>query len=139
MRKPSAGVVIGMDPHKRSVTIEVMTGDETVADLVEILTLDEWQTPRLYEHDPIDSEVYRQLAGLLATADPSRYRRRCRPPAIGRIGRDPAACNRRRILSGLRAQAAKRHGRSRGGYTLALSGNFVPSRPSLQAADRMPV
>jgi hypothetical protein len=23
-------VVIGMDPHKRSVTVEVMTGDETV-------------------------------------------------------------------------------------------------------------
>ena len=23
-------VVIGMDPHKRSVTIEVMTGDETI-------------------------------------------------------------------------------------------------------------
>jgi transposase len=23
-------VVIGMDPHKRSATIEVMTGDETV-------------------------------------------------------------------------------------------------------------
>ena len=30
MRKQSAQVVIGMDPHKRSVTIEVMTGDETV-------------------------------------------------------------------------------------------------------------
>jgi transposase len=25
-------VVIGMDPHKRSVTIEVMAGDETVID-----------------------------------------------------------------------------------------------------------
>ena len=25
-------VVIGMDPHKRSVTIEVMTGDETILD-----------------------------------------------------------------------------------------------------------
>jgi transposase len=24
-------VVIGMDPHKRSATIEVMTGEETVA------------------------------------------------------------------------------------------------------------
>jgi transposase len=30
MGKPSARVVIGMDPHKRSVTIEVMTGDESV-------------------------------------------------------------------------------------------------------------
>ncbi len=29
---PTAGVVIGMDPHKRSVTIEVMTGDETIVD-----------------------------------------------------------------------------------------------------------
>jgi transposase len=25
-------VVIGMDPHRRSVTIEVMAGDETVLD-----------------------------------------------------------------------------------------------------------
>ena len=25
-----AGVVIGMDPHKRSATIEVMDGDETI-------------------------------------------------------------------------------------------------------------
>ena len=30
MGKPSAQVVIGMDPHKRSVTIEVMSGDESV-------------------------------------------------------------------------------------------------------------
>ena len=30
--KPGPGrVVIGMDPHKRSATIEVMTADETVA------------------------------------------------------------------------------------------------------------
>jgi transposase len=29
---PTAGVVIGMDPHKRSVTIEVMTAEETVLD-----------------------------------------------------------------------------------------------------------
>lgn len=27
---PTAGVVIGMDPHKRSVTIEVMTADESI-------------------------------------------------------------------------------------------------------------
>ena len=27
----SGRVVIGMDPHKRSVTIEVMAGDETIA------------------------------------------------------------------------------------------------------------
>ncbi len=30
MGKTSSRVVIGMDPHKRSVTIEVMTSDETV-------------------------------------------------------------------------------------------------------------
>jgi len=30
MGKTSAHVVIGMDPHKRSVTIEVMSGDESV-------------------------------------------------------------------------------------------------------------
>jgi hypothetical protein len=30
MGDPSGRVVIGMDPHKRSVTIEVMAGDETV-------------------------------------------------------------------------------------------------------------
>lgn len=29
---PTTGVVIGMDPHKRSVTIEVMTADEVVVD-----------------------------------------------------------------------------------------------------------
>ena len=29
---PTAGVVIGMDPHKRSVTIEVMTADEGIVD-----------------------------------------------------------------------------------------------------------
>ncbi|MGN6605771.1 MAG: IS110 family transposase, partial [Jatrophihabitans sp.] len=28
----AAAVVIGMDPHKRSATVEVMTGDETVVD-----------------------------------------------------------------------------------------------------------
>ena len=28
--KTTDGVVIGMDPHKRSVTIEVMAGDETI-------------------------------------------------------------------------------------------------------------
>jgi transposase len=27
---PSERVVIGMDPHKRSATIEVMAGDETI-------------------------------------------------------------------------------------------------------------
>jgi transposase len=30
MNDESSRVVIGMDPHKRSVTIEVMTADETV-------------------------------------------------------------------------------------------------------------
>jgi transposase len=30
MRSVEDRVVIGMDPHKRSVTIEVMAGDETV-------------------------------------------------------------------------------------------------------------
>jgi transposase len=30
MSKAASRVVIGMDPHKRSVTIEVMTADETV-------------------------------------------------------------------------------------------------------------
>lgn len=29
---PTAGVVIGMDPHRRSVTIEGMTADEFVVD-----------------------------------------------------------------------------------------------------------
>jgi transposase len=31
-RTPTTGVVIGMDPHKRSVTIEVMTADESIVD-----------------------------------------------------------------------------------------------------------
>jgi transposase len=30
MSQDEPRVVIGMDPHKRSVTIEVMAGDETV-------------------------------------------------------------------------------------------------------------
>ena len=30
MQQQAERVVIGMDPHKRSVTIEVMTADETV-------------------------------------------------------------------------------------------------------------
>jgi transposase len=30
LSEAAAAVVIGMDPHKRSVTIEVMAGDETV-------------------------------------------------------------------------------------------------------------
>ena len=30
--RPTASVVIGMDPHKRSVTIEVMTADETIVE-----------------------------------------------------------------------------------------------------------
>ena len=30
MQEQAERVVIGMDPHKRSVTIEVMTADETV-------------------------------------------------------------------------------------------------------------
>ena len=30
MDEVSSRVVIGMDPHKRSVTIEVMTADETI-------------------------------------------------------------------------------------------------------------
>lgn len=30
MNDTTSCVVIGMDPHKRSVTIEVMTGDEAV-------------------------------------------------------------------------------------------------------------
>jgi hypothetical protein len=33
MSPPADGVVIGMDPHKRSVTIEVMAADETVLDV----------------------------------------------------------------------------------------------------------
>ena len=31
MSTPAGRVVIGMDPHKRSATIEVMTADETIA------------------------------------------------------------------------------------------------------------
>lgn len=30
MQQQAERVVIGMDPHKRSVTIEMMSGDETV-------------------------------------------------------------------------------------------------------------
>lgn len=43
-------------------------------DLPEILTLEEWHQPDLFETKPSQSEVYRQLAEVLASAAPSRYR-----------------------------------------------------------------
>lgn len=43
-------------------------------DIPEILRLEEWHQPNLFETKPSHSEVYRQLAEVLATADPSRYR-----------------------------------------------------------------
>ncbi|WP_246196851.1 DUF7003 family protein [Ornithinibacter aureus] len=44
------------------------------ADLPEILRLEEWHQPDLSETKPSESEVYRQVAEVLATADPGRYR-----------------------------------------------------------------
>ncbi|GAA1241838.1 DUF7003 family protein [Oryzihumus leptocrescens] len=44
------------------------------ADIPEVLTLEEWHQPDLFETTPSQSEVYRQLADVLATADPARYR-----------------------------------------------------------------
>ena len=43
-------------------------------DLPEILTLEQWHQPRLHEQKPSESEVYQQLAAVLARADPASYR-----------------------------------------------------------------
>ncbi|ADU47400.1 DUF7003 family protein [Intrasporangium calvum] len=43
-------------------------------DIPEILRLEEWHQPDLFETKPSQSEVYRQVAEVLATADPARYR-----------------------------------------------------------------
>lgn len=42
-------------------------------DIPEILRLEEWHQPDLFETKPSQSEVYRQLAEVLATADLSKY------------------------------------------------------------------
>ena len=44
------------------------------ADIPEVLRLEEWHQPDLFETKPSESEVYQQLAEVLATADPCRYR-----------------------------------------------------------------
>jgi hypothetical protein len=44
------------------------------ADLPEVLRLDEWHQPDIVGHQPSDSETYRLLAEVLATADAARYR-----------------------------------------------------------------
>ncbi len=44
------------------------------ADIPEILRLDEWHQPDLFETRPSQSELYRQIAEVLATGDPGRYR-----------------------------------------------------------------
>ena len=43
------------------------------ADLPEILRLEEWSQPDLFVTRPSESETYRQLADVVAAADPSRY------------------------------------------------------------------
>lgn len=44
------------------------------ADLPTLLQLDEWHQPDLFDVLPSASEVYQQLADVVATADPGRYR-----------------------------------------------------------------
>ena len=41
--------------------------------LPEIMTLEEWHQPDLFETKPSQSEIYRQLATVLSTADANRY------------------------------------------------------------------
>lgn len=43
------------------------------ADLPKLLQLDEWHQPDLFETPPSGAEVYRQLAAVMATADPGEY------------------------------------------------------------------
>lgn len=42
-------------------------------DIPEILRVEEWHQPDVFETKPSQSEVYRQLAQVLATAEPSMY------------------------------------------------------------------
>ncbi|RAY10660.1 hypothetical protein DPM19_34460 [Actinomadura craniellae] len=44
------------------------------ADLPQMLCLNEWRHPLLPDESPSDSEAYRQIAGVLATGDTTRYR-----------------------------------------------------------------
>lgn len=43
-------------------------------DIPEILRLDEWCQPKLFDTPPSQSEAYRLLAEVLTTGDPARYR-----------------------------------------------------------------
>lgn len=43
------------------------------ADLPEVLRLDEWHQPDIIDRQPSETETYRLLAEVLATADPTRY------------------------------------------------------------------
>ncbi|MCB0909686.1 MAG: hypothetical protein KDB63_21505 [Nocardioidaceae bacterium] len=44
------------------------------ADIPKLLQLDEWHQPDLFDVLPSDSELYAQLADVVAAADPTRYR-----------------------------------------------------------------
>jgi uncharacterized protein DUF7003 len=44
------------------------------ADLPEVLRLDEWHQPDIIDRQPSETETYRLLAEVLATANPTRYR-----------------------------------------------------------------
>jgi hypothetical protein len=64
----------------RPVHHELLLADESElrrripADLPEVLQLDEWHQPEIVSRQPSESETYRLLAQVLATADASRYR-----------------------------------------------------------------
>ncbi|MDX3226325.1 DUF7003 family protein [Streptomyces sp. ME19-01-6] len=50
------------------------------ADLPELLRLEEWHQPEdVCEEPPSESETYRQIAEVLATGDPARYRPTLKP------------------------------------------------------------
>lgn len=48
-------------------------------DLPEVLPLDEWHQPDLFETKPSESEHYRLIAEVLASGDPGRYRPTAEP------------------------------------------------------------
>ncbi|MEU4163968.1 hypothetical protein [Actinoplanes sp. NPDC026670] len=58
---------------------ELLLADETElrrripADLPEVLRLDEWHQPELFESTPSESPFYQQIADVLTTGDPGRY------------------------------------------------------------------
>lgn len=73
-----AGLLRRLVPAHRDVLLadEVELRRRLPLDIPEVLRLEDWHQPDLFETKPSQSEVYGQLAEVLAYADPSKYRPR---------------------------------------------------------------